>query len=158
MNEDQLCQAVLIAKREKLDQSYMYIVTQVHPHICNDTTTITPPRSRKSPFTSKQMATAAMPFIRLNPFQTPGNVGDIVSLGMQLKKDTLTYQNKARVKKYCTGEYFGSRDWQYATLLSRLELIKKYDPDCHILLIPHAMKNQPIFRGLYFLINREFVE
>ena len=39
-----------------------------------------------------------------------------------------------RVKKHATKEYFGLPEWQYCTLVSRLEHIKKNDPQSLILL------------------------
>lgn len=132
---DHLCQALHVARRKTHpDGSDYYIVTECVPHTCDSSKDISIPRSRKSSLTSKQMSTAAMSFMKEDPFQSPAQIGNCVKVEFNLPDGSLCYQQKHRVRNICRSDHFGSTETQYSTLVSRLELIKKHDPDSVILL------------------------
>lgn len=132
---DHLCKAAHISRRRpQADGSYYYLVTETIPHTCDSSTLASTPRSRNLNLTTKQMSSSVMEYIKQDQFHYPKHIGDFVETEFHLPPQSLCYQQRHRVRSQARKEYFGSTNWQYATLVSRLELIKKYDPESLILL------------------------
>ena len=142
-----LCSAEHICRKVK-GQSY-YQVTSCKPHTCSSISIIHTPKSRKSQMTTKMMSAYTREYINLDPFHKTKHMGNFVEKELQIIPNTLPYYTMDRVKKLATKEHFGLPEWQYTTLVSRLEHIKQNDPKSLILLkvvsdiLPddHQMKN-----------------
>ena len=136
LNEaDHLCKASHIARRQSDGRGgYSFIVTESIPHTCNTSSVLSTPKSRKSPFTTKLMSSVVRDFIRKDPFHQSSHIGQFVEAHFHLPDKTLNYQTCHRVRSHAINEHFGSVHWQYSTIVSRLEQIKKNDPDSLILM------------------------
>ena len=132
---DHLCKAAHISRRrQQADGEYYYLVTDTIPHTCDSSTVASTPRSRNHNLTTKQMSSSIMGFVKQDQFHVARHIGHFVETEFHMPPQSLCYQQRHRVRSQARKEYFGSTNWQYATLVSRLELIKKYDPESLILL------------------------
>lgn len=69
-----------------------------------------------------------------DPSYTPNNVGNFLVNEVHIHDNDLGYQQKYRIQKTSLEKIYGTTESQYLTLVSRLEHIKKNDPDSLILL------------------------
>ena len=130
-----LCQALHIARRKQDNNGvYYFTVTDAHPHTCDKTSTISTKGSRKSPFTTKHMSLGIRDIFNRDKFHTVDHIGQFVETEMHLPSNQLEYQQRFWIRNLLKEESYGSTHWQYMTLVSRLEIIKKNDPDSLILL------------------------
>ena len=67
-------------------------------------------------------------------FHKVEHIGQFVETQMNMPENQLEYQQRFRINNYLKDQFYGTSHWQYLTLISRLELIKKNDPDSVILL------------------------
>ena len=121
-----LCQALHIARRRKDNNGvYYFTVTDSHPHTCDTTSTISTKGSRKSPFSTKHLSLGIRDIFNRDKFHTVDHIGQFVETQMHLPTNQLEYQQRFWIRNHLKDEFYGSTHWQYMTLVSRLEIIKK---------------------------------
>jgi len=88
--------------------------------------------SRRSAFSTGMLSGGVQGVANRAPWMKANEIGTVAEERFNISEGTLSYSQRFRLRKRALDTKYGSKLWQYRTLVSRLELLALADPDSDI--------------------------